>query len=364
MGELTGAFEYIDKQKKELFDYIENESKSNSDKLIEFMNVEEGKTDSLFANDIITDIINESLSKDKFNSILLIDDLDRLDPEHVFRILNVFSIHLNSIDTNQPKRKSLIFNKFIFIADIENLRNIYTHRFGPNTDFQGYIDKFYSKDVYDFDNVNMINGVITKIFKSIKFTQSNLNYLLDNNNLDSHFLSFIVSELLTQKLLSLRNLMKPFGKLLDYNSNGAFFKEIDHVFFPDQYPFFIQLKFLRYLYADFSDFRFAMQKFVISNYFLKRNECLGALMIFITNVHIHKFEYKNFVFELDQEKYLFQFSQQRGPDKVLNAKFSRYIDTNSGPSSEIDNVLRLSILQFKNLFLNCIDILNLNGYLR
>jgi hypothetical protein len=81
---------------------------------------------------------------------LIIDDFDRLDPEHVFRILNIFSAH---IDLNEATNK-FGFDKIIFSLDINNIAEMYAHRYGKDVDFLGYIEKFYSVDIFKFSLVD------------------------------------------------------------------------------------------------------------------------------------------------------------------------------------------------------------------
>ena len=85
--------------------------------------------------------------------ILVIDDLDRIDPEHIFRILNILSVH-NDFENQQEHKFG--FDKTILVCDIANIRNIYRAKYGINVDFNGYIDKFYSKEIYYFHNEEAI----------------------------------------------------------------------------------------------------------------------------------------------------------------------------------------------------------------
>ena len=66
----------------------------------------------------------------------------------MFRIFNIFSAH-QDWKTNQNK---FGFDKVIVVCDVLNIRYIYEHRYGRNVDFVGYINKFYSKGIYHFDN--------------------------------------------------------------------------------------------------------------------------------------------------------------------------------------------------------------------
>lgn len=81
-------------------------------------------------------------------TVLVIDDLDRLDPEHIFRILNVFSAHHNDSD----ERHKFGFIKVIIVAHLNNIERTFYHRYGAAVEFDGYIDKFFSKEVFHFSN--------------------------------------------------------------------------------------------------------------------------------------------------------------------------------------------------------------------
>ena len=93
--------------------------------------------------------IKKSLNEVKSSqSVLVIDDLDRLDPEHIFRLFNVFSAHYDTV----TEKNKFGFDKVVFVCDINNVRKIFHHRYGQDVDFSGYIDKFYSQNVFHFDN--------------------------------------------------------------------------------------------------------------------------------------------------------------------------------------------------------------------
>ena len=89
--------------------------------------------------------------------VLVIDDLDRLDPEHIFRLFNVFSAHF---DYNKSTRNKFGFDAVIFVCDIKNIRNIFRSRYGDTTDFSGYIDKFFSQEIFFFNNEKSIKNYV------------------------------------------------------------------------------------------------------------------------------------------------------------------------------------------------------------
>lgn len=100
--------------------------------------------------------------------ILIIDDLDRLDPEHIFRLFNVFSAHFNYPNhshNGDVSDNKFGFDKIIFVCDIENIHKIFAHKYGIEVDFSGYIDKFYSHKIYDFNNSKEIVKFVDRIFK-------------------------------------------------------------------------------------------------------------------------------------------------------------------------------------------------------
>ncbi|OJW17436.1 P-loop NTPase fold protein [Mucilaginibacter sp. 44-25] len=98
--------------------------------------------------DFFTAKIKEYLNKIRESSekevVLIIDDLDRLDAEHIFRIFNIFTAHNDSrFETNK-----FSFDKVILICDINTVENLFHHKYGEKAEFHGYIDKFYSQSIF------------------------------------------------------------------------------------------------------------------------------------------------------------------------------------------------------------------------
>ena len=115
--------------------------------------------------DIITVILKQTLESIKKNkkkeSILIIDDLDRLDPEHIFRILNILSSHTDHISNTHK----FGFDRVLLVADINNIENLFKHRYGTGSEFTGYIDKFYSEEIFQFRNTDALNKFLKKGLK-------------------------------------------------------------------------------------------------------------------------------------------------------------------------------------------------------
>lgn len=117
-------------------------------------------------SELVFDLIGRiKNSKYDSQSVLIVDDLDRLDPEHIFRLFNIFSAHYDEIDG----KNKFGFDKVIFVCDIENIRKIFHHKYGTGVDFSGYIDKFYSIAPFDFDNRKYIQEKVSAFISKLEF---------------------------------------------------------------------------------------------------------------------------------------------------------------------------------------------------
>lgn len=134
---------------------------------IEKLYEEEG---SIFEDNFYTQLIRQLVQQlneyqDK-KTVLIIDDLDRMDPEHIFRILNVISAHCDEFFLdNKTYSNKFGFDKIIIVADIHNIKSVFEHRYGKNADFDGYINKFYSESTFKFDCEKVVHAFSEQIFK-------------------------------------------------------------------------------------------------------------------------------------------------------------------------------------------------------
>ena len=116
--------------------------------------LEKADSQYIYECDVITKIIQKAIADHKHRTkkeiVLFVEDMDRIDPAHLFRILNVLSAHMDYCykDFVSPDY-SMVGNKFnldniVIVIDYHNLKSIYRHFYGEHTDFNGYISKFLS----------------------------------------------------------------------------------------------------------------------------------------------------------------------------------------------------------------------------
>ena len=136
------------------------------------------KNGFIYESDAITEIIRggiESYKKENNKKVvLIIEDLDRIDPAHLFRILNVFSAHMDyGYRLGQPLDDNyLIGSKFgldnvVMVMDYKNTQNIFNHFYGEYANFNGYIDKFCSNNYFKYSLANEKYNYFIKSTKEI-----------------------------------------------------------------------------------------------------------------------------------------------------------------------------------------------------
>ena len=93
--------------------------------------------------------LNEEERKAK-KPVLIIEDLDRLDPKHLFRILNVVSAHID--DSKQPDivGNKFGFNNIVLVMDYDVTKHIFHHFYGEQACYEGYMSKFLSREPFRY----------------------------------------------------------------------------------------------------------------------------------------------------------------------------------------------------------------------
>lgn len=201
----TDIIDQLLKLRDSIKEFQKEKSFSEDEEIKKFITGLSQKQGSIYESNIITQIIQTLISnakeEGKKEAVLIIDDLDRIDPEHIFRILNILSAHDDFCHTHEHKFK---FDKTILVCDIENIRKIFHAKYGVDVDFTGYIDKFYSKEIFHFHNEDEIAKCITqqvlKINNDSKFNEED-KYSYIN-------LVFILKYLIKYNLINIRTLEK------------------------------------------------------------------------------------------------------------------------------------------------------------
>ena len=119
---------------------------------------------------LICDIIQEYKKKNPTKKVvLIIEDLDRIDPAHIFRILNVFSAHFDRYTLGPVEfdktcgDNKFCLDKIVTVCDIDNIKKIYAHIYGDKTDFTGYISKFSNSKEYIYSLKDKLKWYITNV---------------------------------------------------------------------------------------------------------------------------------------------------------------------------------------------------------
>lgn len=156
----------------------------------------------IYERDAFTKLIEATVGRiknDGKRTVLLIEDLDRIDPNHLFRILNVLGAH---IDDNAESNK-FGFDNIVVVMDFRITEHIFHHFYGANANYSGYISKFVSHYPYEYS--------ITKVAKEylLQFIQEQCG--LGHNECDKFVLQIFpegVSIMSAVNRLSVRDIVK------------------------------------------------------------------------------------------------------------------------------------------------------------
>ena len=167
--------------------------------------VDKTGTSLIYENDIISRIISANIESYKKKHprkkiVLIIEDLDRMDPAHLFRIMNIFSAHIDySYKYFVTPGKDMVGNKFgfdnvVFVLDYQNTKKIFNHFYGENTNFKGYIDKFCSNGYFEYSlKEETENYIYKRISDEVGFREELVRSLIPLSTFENLSLRNIVS---------------------------------------------------------------------------------------------------------------------------------------------------------------------------
>ena len=162
--------------------------KSESDNIESYLDEFTQQKGGIYEFDPISQIIYQLITDLKAQSgkqvVLVIEDMDRIDPAHIFRILNVFSAHWDILDYSEQKLadgnplNKYNLDKILLVCHFQNIKKISHHFYGEKTDFTGYIHKFSSSAPYEYslkdvmqkwiyDNIPLDKNIFPDICKKL-----------------------------------------------------------------------------------------------------------------------------------------------------------------------------------------------------
>ena len=117
----------------------------------DYLNGFYGKMGSISECDAFIYLIQKSLEQMMAKSVLIIEDLDRIDPAHLFRIMNVLSSQVdNPYYSKVPHGNKFGFDKIILVMDYEIAKHLFHHFYGKEANYEGYMNKFLNTLPYSY----------------------------------------------------------------------------------------------------------------------------------------------------------------------------------------------------------------------
>lgn len=280
--------------KKEIKETEDSESKE----ILAFAKRIFDKIGSPYENDLYTELIKKllkSISAKNSNkkTILIIDDLDRIDPKQIFRLLNVFSVHFD-VDGSENK---FGFDKILFCCDANNIRRIFLNRFGADVDFNGYFDKFYSNEIFHFDNKSEIKSRVNEILLTIEPRRGKLwdkKRVRPSETASFGFIRYFIESMIISETFNLRQLVR----LNEYAYEEGQFKirDLFKSSFSNQNIYIaISFDFMVSVYGGVDGFLSAVRRTrfsktdTVGDYIIER---LVADLIMLSDYRLNKFQLK------------------------------------------------------------------------
>jgi len=146
----------------------------------------------LLEEDIITRIIRDCIDRYRKEHrgrrvALFFEDMDRIDPAQLFRIMNVLSAQMDYNYKNglRPSTEARKVNKFgvdniVLVMDYNNLKALFAHFYGDEVNFKGYIHKFTSS-----------NEIFSYSLKEQKY-----HYMIQQISADTRFREMVLEDIL------------------------------------------------------------------------------------------------------------------------------------------------------------------------
>lgn len=118
----------------------------------------------IYEKDSFTIIITEVIKRIKNSGkkcICVIEDLDRMDPGHLFRILNVLAAQID----NEVGRNKFGFDNIILTLDYDATRTLFHHFYGNDADYDGYMSKFVMHNPFRYSITHIARKTLVEYLK-------------------------------------------------------------------------------------------------------------------------------------------------------------------------------------------------------
>lgn len=166
------------KQVKSIMNMINRHRISGPNYIDSFLSARGG----LYENDAYTCMIRKCFEKmreqDGKQIVLIIEDLDRMDPSSIFSILNIFGSHFDRhfvINAKEQENKFGV-DRLITVMDYDKLAVLYNHQYGEEGDgnFDGYISKYICSRPFRYSiRVEARRLLTEKIYALYSFSNPN-----------------------------------------------------------------------------------------------------------------------------------------------------------------------------------------------
>lgn len=150
-----------------------------------YLSIFQNQKGSIYEDDGYTQLIKtaiqwkrEHLVDKPYKAVLIIEDLDRLDPQHLFRILNVLSAHIDDNYTSDKKFANKFgFDNIVLVMDYETTEHIFHHFYGQEANYVGYMSKFLACEPFRYSIKAMLKSSFIESIKNTFQIKAIFDYL-------------------------------------------------------------------------------------------------------------------------------------------------------------------------------------------
>lgn len=132
---------------------------------------------NLYEQDGYTLLIKETIKSIKTPTVLVVEDLDRIDPKHLFRILNIFAAHIDQ-ENNSNK---FCFSNIILVMDYDKTGHIFHHFYGEKANYEGYMSKFIDHGIFRFSINEVAQQQLNTYLNEQCLFPDSLDFSIDQN---------------------------------------------------------------------------------------------------------------------------------------------------------------------------------------